>query len=965
MEKTQSFKFEIEKFNGSNNFELWKVKMRDMLIQQGTEKALVGKTKKPYDMSNEDWNEIDEKDLSVIRLCLVDDVLFNIVSETTAVGLWTKLESLYMTKSLTNKILLKRQLFTLRMKEGTKISDHLNAFNTLVCQLSSMEDIISSEDKAILMLCSLPESWAHFVTSISLSSVESISFDEIVGAMISEETRKKSSLETSTSEVMIARGRSTERGQHSKDSARSKSKGKKSKLKCWFCNKSGHLKKDCWKRKEASKDQDSTKEANLAEEDSGMVDEVLSTSNVSQYHYDWLIDSGASHHMCLHRNWFSTYQSIDDGVVYMGNDVTCKTVGIGSIRIRMFDGIVRTLTDVRHVPDLRKNLISLGVLDSSGHKGSVQGGVLKISKGILIVMKANKVGNLYKLEGRTEIDHAGVASENAGEFTRLWHQRLGHISERGMKVLADRKLLPSLKTVDLKFCEHCVYGKQARQKFKTGKHTSKGILDYIHSDLWGPAPKLSYGGSLYFVSFIDDYSRKVWIYLLKKKADVFNTFKQFRDLVEKSTGKSIKCLRTDNGGEFTSKEFENYCKNEGIDRHKTTVYTPQQNGVAERMNRTLLERVRSMLSNAKLQQELWGEALFTSCYLVNRSPSTAIDCKIPEEVWTGQPCNYSSLRVFGCDAYALIPKSQRSKLDPKSQKLVFVGYGDGVKGYRLWNPTAHKIIINRDVIFDETSLMKSDGKNVLKQVDVPQSQQVQFDIHSSTGENHGDVHEQDIHEQITQQDEQTETPQEIEVIPQQALRRSTRIKSIPSRYDDFVTSVALITNEGEPSCYSEAIEVSDSDKWKHAMKEEIDALIKNKTWDLVELPKNRRVVGCKWIYKLKKGADNVITKYKARLVAKGFSQEAGIDFHEIFSPVVKIVSIRMVLALVALHNLELEQLDVKTAFLHGDLDEEIYMEQPEGFVQDRNKRFVCKLKKSLYGLKQIQDNGTRSLIPSW
>ena len=180
MAKTQSFKFEIEKFNGSNNFELWKVKMRDMLVQQGVAKALVGKTKKPYDMSNEDWNQIDEK-------ALADDVLFNIVSETTTAGLWTKLESLYMTKSLTNKILLKRQLFTLRMKEGTKISDHLNAFNTLICQLSSMEDIISSEDKAILMLCSLPKSWAHLVTSISFSSVESITFDDVVGALISEE----------------------------------------------------------------------------------------------------------------------------------------------------------------------------------------------------------------------------------------------------------------------------------------------------------------------------------------------------------------------------------------------------------------------------------------------------------------------------------------------------------------------------------------------------------------------------------------------------------------------------------------------------------------------------------------------------------------------------------------------------------------------------------------------------------
>ena len=157
MAKTQSSKFEIEKFDGSNNFELWKVKMRDILCVQGVVKALAGKSKRPAAMDDDDWEEMESRALSAIRLCLADDVLFNIVSETTAAGLWAKLESLYMTKSLTNKILLKRQLFTLRMKEGTKISDHLNAFNTLVCQLSSMEDIISSEDKAILMLCSLPE----------------------------------------------------------------------------------------------------------------------------------------------------------------------------------------------------------------------------------------------------------------------------------------------------------------------------------------------------------------------------------------------------------------------------------------------------------------------------------------------------------------------------------------------------------------------------------------------------------------------------------------------------------------------------------------------------------------------------------------------------------------------------------------------------------------------------------------
>jgi hypothetical protein len=196
--------------------------------------------------------------------------------------------------------------------------------------------------------------------------------------------------------------------------------------------------------------------------------------------------------------------------------------------------------------------------------------------------------------------------------------------------------------------------------------------------------------------------------MLKGKADVFTVFKQFRALLEKRTSRSIKCLRTNNGGEFTPMEFENYCKEFGIDRNKTTTYTPQQNGVSECMNRTLLERARSMLSNTNLQQELWAEAVTITCYMVNRSPSTEIECDIPEEVWKGHPCNYSNLKVFGCEDYALIMKHQCSKLDPKSKRLIFVGYGDGIKGYRLWDPTAHKITINRDVIFDESSLIKLD-----------------------------------------------------------------------------------------------------------------------------------------------------------------------------------------------------------------------------------------------------------------
>src|ERR1700733_13709640 len=151
--------------------------------------------------------------------------------------------------------------------------------------------------------------------------------------------------------------------------------------------------------------------------------------------------------MCIHKYWFKTYRSIDDGVVYMGNDVTCNIVGIGSIQLQIFDGTTKILTDVRHVPDLRKKLISLGALDTDGYKTVIQGGVMKIYKGILLVMKAKKVGNLFQLEGRTESDHVSTVSENDSSSIRLWHQRLGHMSERGLKILSDRRLLPNLNSV--------------------------------------------------------------------------------------------------------------------------------------------------------------------------------------------------------------------------------------------------------------------------------------------------------------------------------------------------------------------------------------------------------------------------------------------------------------------------------------------------------------------------------------
>jgi hypothetical protein len=205
----------------------------------------------------------------------------------------------------------------------------------------------------------------------------------------------------------------------------------------------------------------------------------------------------------------------------------------------------------------------------------MKGGVIRVCKGSLVVMKGNKVDGLYLLQGSVIIGSAAVSSSNDSDSdtTRLWHMRLGHVSERGMTILSKRGLLCDQKTGSLDFCEHCVFGKQCRVKFSTGIHRTSGTVDYIHSDLWGPSQVPSKGGARNFVTFIEDFSRKVWVYFLKKKSDVFVTFKQWNVVIENQTGKKIKRLRTNNGMEFCGSEFNKFCKYEGIVRHRTVSYT--------------------------------------------------------------------------------------------------------------------------------------------------------------------------------------------------------------------------------------------------------------------------------------------------------------------------------------------------------------------------------------------------------
>ena len=211
------------------------------------------------------------------------------------------------------------------------------------------------------------------------------------------------------------------------------------------------------------------------------------------------------------------------------------------------------------------------------------------------------------------------------------------------------------------------------------------------------------GGTTYLLTIIDDLSRKVWVFYLKQKSDVFATFKDWKTMIEKQTWRKVKCLCTNNGLEFCSDEFNTLCKKEGIVRLRIVRHTPQQNGVAECMNRTLMEKVRCMLSNAQLSKSFWKEVASTACYLINRSPSVAIEKKTPQEVWSSSPATYLDLKIFECPAYAHV---DNGKLEPRSMKCIFLGYRFGVKGYKLWCPETKKLVISKDVIFGETSMIQ-------------------------------------------------------------------------------------------------------------------------------------------------------------------------------------------------------------------------------------------------------------------
>lgn len=417
----------------------------------------------------------------------------------------------------------------------------------------------------------------------------------------------------------------------------------------------------------------------------------------------WYLDTGCSNHMCGDKKAFSELDESFRDTVKFGDNSIVSVMGKGKVNVQT-KGNSTHISNVLFGPDLKTNLLSVGQLQEKGYKIIIKNGVCLIQDANLgLIAQVNMTENRMFPLFFHNTNHTCFSAKLKDE-SWLWHFRYGHLNFGGLKVLQQKNMVIGLPqiTAPAEVCEECVVSKQHRNQFMQGKSLrAKRPLELIHSDLCGPISPSSNGGKRYIITFIDDYSRKFWIYFLQEKCEAFAAFKKYKVLVEKEVGSPIKVLRTDRGGEYNSHEFASFCEAHGIRRQLTTAYTPQQNGVCERKKRTIMNMVRSLLTSSGIQKTFWPEAVNWSIHILNRSPILVVQNMTPEEAWSGRKPAVDHFRIFGCIAYAHIPDEKRKKLDNKGEKCVFLGVSDQSKAYKLYNPSTMKIIISRDVVFDE------------------------------------------------------------------------------------------------------------------------------------------------------------------------------------------------------------------------------------------------------------------------
>ena len=703
----------------------------------------------------------------------------------------------------------------------------------------------------------------------------------------------------------------------------------------------------------------------------------------------WIVDNGATSHVCSDLSLFSEVCHVSGVTVSLPNGTSVPISHTGTVHI----SDTLTLHNVLHVQSFKFNLMSVSSLlqnrDLSTHvyydSCFIQDHIRDLTIG-----KGSLLHGLYILEPQL---HAKTNSL-CGSLVdgTLWHQRLGHPSFTKLHHIPGIPLSSKVNTTP---CTICPLAKQRSLPFVSGPKLSVNPFDLIHIDIWGPFSVESIEGFKYFLTIVDDCTRVTWLYMLRNKSDVKTVFPTFLTHVETQFKTIVKKVRSDNAPELA---FKDLFLSKGIIHQFSCAYTPQQNSIVERKHQHLLNVARALLFQSNVPLAYWSECVLTAFFLINRTPSLLLDKLSPYEILFKKAQDFTFLRSFGCLCYVSTYLKDRNKFTPRANPCVFIGYATGYKGYKVLDLQTNIVSVSRNVVFHETTFPFTNVKSSELPLDLfgptilPMPIPVALDVSSSS--------DSVLHDTLSSHNTSSASaPLAQETVAADAVptslintrpRRHTKTPGWLSEYhcnllfnpspltphisETFDTAIPFplssvltysklnpqyenftlsCTIETEPHTFKEAVRHV---VWNNAMGVEITALETKETWIIVTLPPGKHVIGCKWVFTIKYNPDGTILKYKARLVAKGYTQQEEIDYIDTFSPVAKLASVKLILSLAACFGWKLTQMDVTNAFLHGDLDEEIYMSLPLGYTPSNGVPLppnpVCKLRKSLYGLKQ-------------
>ncbi|SDA05568.1 BZ3501_MvSof-1269-A2-R1_Chr5-2g07521 [Microbotryum saponariae] len=847
---------------------------------------------------------------------------------------------------------------------------------------------------------------------------------------------------------------------------------------CRRCHKKGHWALDCKNRGEQARSsddtQDDTSSSAASQPNVGYFASCLFARR--QLPTDaFVVDSGATTHMVADRSLFTTYrQTAHTKIGGIAGGITA--IGMGDVAFVAKTGHPITLRGVLHTPGLHVNLLSVSRLcDTDRVRLAFTSDGIDIAKDGRAIAHGTRVNDgLYLLDAdHTKCQHLAFLSRSESPVPLLTlHRCLGHLAPSSIQKMIAAGLLDGFgagysdKDVEEFVCNACLGSKGHRLPFPDSESHSAERLGLVHSDVLSfPTPSLT--GKRYLVTFLDDHSRKLWAYAIDHKSDVFPTFQTWLAEVELETNARLRILRTDNGGEYRSNAFTEFCKSKGIRRQYSIPYTPQQNGRAERVNLSIVEGVLALLADARLPATFWDEAAAYFVYCKNRCSHSALAKQTPESVWNGQRTTATALHPFGCTAWLTVAPDLRSKLDPKAARVIFTGYDLASKAFRFFDHSINKIVLGRNATFldddfpglpvttpvdaddtdrqfvvpadtpapavktrtplvrsahmdvssslDDSAMSAVDvapgytGGTLLNSTDTESSSSPSPEPSSSPSPTNPlspspalspslaassspsvsptdsdysadpldligsqtptrlgppDVHRPDF-STYREPASAEESPDELDIIGRHSRDESPdEIDFLTQHHRAFIATddddptldaiepVKSITSD--PQTWREAMSSDEHNIWAEAAAAEFTAMRDDFKVFTIEprssVPPGATIVTSKFVWKTKRNASGEVTGRKARLVAQGNRQRDGIDFSETFAPVARFSSIRCLLALAAANGYHVHQADIDKAYLHGELDHDIWMTTPRGFDFPSDK--VLRLRRSIYGLKQ-------------